>query len=332
MKVPGESDGSCNRGIAGSTTDPEWGMVDPPAGAWFPQQALQLAQLASSAAARLIEVAGILGRGGAAARPRTDLQSGVHGGGGQIADIRDVARRSGVSIATVSRVLNGTAKVSDEARERVLAEAAALEYVPSAAARTLVTRRSQILGIVLNTGADHPDIGHPFFQDVLTGLKHAAGELGYDLLVFAAYRPKEFLRRALHHRVDGLILMGVDRREPELARLLERHIPAVAVDLDVTGQRVGYVTSDNVDGARLAVRHLHGLGHRRIATVTGPPRAPAGRGSVAGVSRRARRSRPRRARGRCPRGRLLRRERLPGGSRPARRVSSVRPRYSLPAT
>ena len=82
-------------------------------------------------------------------RPSPALQSGVHEGGGPIADIRDVARRSGVSIATVSRVLNGTAKVSDEARERVLAEAAALEYVPSAAARTLVTRRSQILGIVL---------------------------------------------------------------------------------------------------------------------------------------------------------------------------------------
>ena len=106
------------------------------------------------------------------------------------------------------------------------------------------------------------------------GLKHEAGDLGYDLLVFAAYRPKEFLRRALHHRVDGLILMGVDRREPELARLLERQIPAVAVDLDVTGQRVGYVTSDNVAGARLAVRHLYGLGHRRIATVSGPPRLP----------------------------------------------------------
>jgi LacI family transcriptional regulator len=187
-----------------------------------------------------------------------------------------VARRSGVSIATVSRVLNGTARVSDEARERVLAEAAALEYVPSAAARTLVTRRSQILGIVLNTGDDHPDIGHPFFQDVLAGLKHEAGDLGYDLLVFAAYRPKEFLRRALHHRVDGLILMGVDRHEPELARLLERRIPAVAVDLDVTGERVGFVTSDNVAGARLAVRHLHALGHRRIATVTGPPRLPPG--------------------------------------------------------
>ena len=80
-----------------------------------------------------------------------------------------------MSIATVSRVLNGTAKVSDETRERVLAQAAELDYVPSAAARTLVTRRSQVLGIVLNTGDDHPDIGHPFFQDVLTGLKHSAG-------------------------------------------------------------------------------------------------------------------------------------------------------------
>ena len=156
----------------------------------------------------------------------------------------------------------------------MLAQAAELDYVPSAAARTLVTRRSQILGIVLNTGPDHPDIGHPFFQDVLAGLKQAAGDLGYDLLVFAAYRPEEFLRRALHHRVDGLILMGVDRREPELARLLERRIPAVAVDLDVTGERVGYVTSDNVAGAKLAVRHLHRLGHRRIATITGPPRLP----------------------------------------------------------
>ena len=164
----------------------------------------------------------------------------------------------------------------------MLAQAAELDYVPSAAARTLVTRRSQVLGIVLNTGDDHPDIGHPFFQDVLTGLKHSAGDHGYDLLVFAAYRPKEFLRRALHHRVDGLILMGVDRREPELARLLERHIPAVAVDLDVTGDRVGYVTSDNVAGARLAVRHLHGLGHRRIATVTGPPQLPPGGDRIQG--------------------------------------------------
>lgn len=187
------------------------------------------------------------------------------------ATIRQVAARSGVSVATVSRVFNGYTDVSAATRERVLAAARELDYAPSAAARTLVGRRSQLVGVALFTGYEHPDVEHPFFQDVLVGLKHGLGALGYDVLLFATEQPGSYLRRARHHRVDGVVLWGVDRNDPEIPKLVEAGLPVIAVDLEVTGRRATWVTSDNVGGARLAVRHLRELGHTRIATVAGLP-------------------------------------------------------------
>jgi LacI family transcriptional regulator len=173
-------------------------------------------------------------------------------------------------------VFNGYGDVSAATRERVLETARTLDYAPSAAARTLVRRQSQLIGVVLFTGVEHPDIGHPFFQDVLVGLKHGIGSRGYDVLLFATEQPgssdgaHSYLRRARHHHVDGIVLMGVDRLDPEVAKLLDAEIPLIGVDLDVTGAAATYVASDSVGGARLAVRHLHELGHRRIATIAGP--------------------------------------------------------------
>ena len=181
--------------------------------------------------------------------------------------IREVAQLSGVSIATVSRVLNGSAPVREETRQRVLERVRELDYVPNGAARTLVRRRSQVIGVVINTGDAHPDLKHPFFGEVLVGLRQALGASHYDLLLFTAR--EGFLHRAVHHQLDGLVLMGVDRRDPDLRGALERGIPAMNVDLDVSGRRAGYVMSDNVGGARLATRHLIELGHVRIATITG---------------------------------------------------------------
>ena len=135
-----------------------------------------------------------------------------------------------------------------------------------------------MIGVVLFTGLDHPDIGHPFFQDVLVGLKHGIGAGGYDVLLFATERPDSesngahsYLGRARHHRVDGVVLMGVDHDDPEVAQTrrggcsADRRRPR-----RLRSARRSYVSSDNVGGARLAVRHLHGLGHRRIATIAGP--------------------------------------------------------------
>jgi LacI family transcriptional regulator len=173
--------------------------------------------------------------------------------------------------------------VSAATKERVLATARSLDYAPSAAARTLVRRRSQLIGVVLFTGREHPDIGHPFFQDVLVGVKHGIGSRGYDVLLFATEQPgsgddgaHSYLRRAPHHHVDGIVLMGVDPEDPEVAKLVEADIPLIGVDLEVAGAQATHVASDNVGGARLAVRHLHGLGHRRIATIAGPPASKPG--------------------------------------------------------
>ena len=180
-----------------------------------------------------------------------------------------------MSVATVSRVLNDYVDVKDETRARVLKVARELDYTPSAAARTLVMQRSQVIGVLLETGEGHPDLQHPFFQEVLVGLKRGLGAAGYDLLLFATEHPgngfsePSFVRRARHHRVDGVVVMGVDAQSAELQKLARSRIPCVAVDLDLVGRRTGHVISDNLGGARLAVRHLHEQGHERIAIVTG---------------------------------------------------------------
>ena len=158
----------------------------------------------------------------------------------------------------------------------MLASARKLDYMPSAAARTLVKRRSQLIGVILFTGTDHPDLQHPFFLEVLAGLKNAIGDRGYDLLLFASEQPDggdgphAYARRARHHRVDGVVALAVDDAEqPELKKLIASGTPVVATDLVLTGKRASYVTSDNLGGARAAVRRLHELGHRRIATISG---------------------------------------------------------------
>jgi LacI family transcriptional regulator len=198
--------------------------------------------------------------------------------------------------------MNGYPDVAPETRARVLAGIREHDFTPVRAARSLVTGKTHVVGVILETGPGHPDLQHPFFQEVLVGLKHTVGSLGYDLLLFsvetsgngsagsatvagAAVRhpengnaparpdgphPHRFLARARQHRVDGVVLMGVDRHDPEIEELVRSGIAAMSVDLDLEGGRTGHVTSDNVTGASLAVRHLAELGHRTIGLIGGP--------------------------------------------------------------
>lgn len=200
--------------------------------------------------------------------------------------IRDVARRSGYSVGTVSRALNGYADVAEQTRARILQVATELEYQPEAAARSLVTRRTQVIGVFLDTGEDHPDLQHPFFHEVLVGLKGALGRAGYDLLLFArdgsqnVFGSQSYLDRCRQHGVDGVVLMG-QIAEAELRPLVRSEIPCVGVDLD-PGDGAVLVCSDNVAGGELAVEHLYELGHRRIATMTGLLDTPPGRDRLQG--------------------------------------------------
>jgi LacI family transcriptional regulator len=189
--------------------------------------------------------------------------------------IKELARLSGVSVGTVSRALNGYTDVSPETRERVIRLAQELDYTPAAAARTLVTERSHVVGLYLETGEGRPDVQHPFFHEVLGGLKDILGVGGFDLLVFASeqhgngYGPHSYLKRARHHHVDGVVLMGVDAGDGEVEQLLRSDVACVGVDMALAGTNNCSVMSDNVEGARMAVRHLADLGHKRIATITG---------------------------------------------------------------
>lgn len=187
-------------------------------------------------------------------------------------DIREVARRSGVSVATVSRALNDRPDVSAATRERVMAIAAELGYLPNHQARALVRRRSDLVGVIWDTGYLTTRGRHPFLQDLLVGLKVAFADTGRHLLLLSTANPgvDGYVRIARQHSLDGLVLMGVDEGQPAITALLTSPIPCVAVDLPLHGRRAGFVTSDNRAGAAAAVAHLHALGHRRIATVTGP--------------------------------------------------------------
>ena len=145
---------------------------------------------------------------------------------------------------------------------------------------------------MLFTGYEHPDIHHPFFQEVLVGLKHGIGELGYDLLLFATEQPGSSSRWtalvcspcAAASESTASSSWASTASDPEVEKLVRSPVPVIAVDIDVVGDHTSYVSSDNIGGARLAVRHLHRLGHTRIATIAGPSRrsrAPTGPSATA---------------------------------------------------
>lgn len=182
--------------------------------------------------------------------------------------IYDVAKRAGVSVATVSKVLNGYPDVSQRTRDKVQQITDELGYHANAVARSLVTRRSMTIGVFFQ---DHDNRGfrHPFLQDVIASFKDIVGEAGYDLLFLSEQRSdassRSFEARARQRDVDGLFLLGVPRTNSGLAALSRSQIPTVSVDLDLFGPKASYLCSDNVGGARKAVDYLVANGHRKIA-------------------------------------------------------------------
>ena len=183
--------------------------------------------------------------------------------------IGDVARQAGVSIATVSRVLNGTAPVIDETAERVHTAIAELHYVPRAAARGLASRRTNTLGLLL------PEIGGWFFPSMLRGIEAAAREAGYDLLIHTveATYPLKASRRALGmHNTDGLIVFTNSVEQHELEHLKQSGFPVVLLhQTPPESLDIPVVTIENKSGAQKLVDHLievHGC--RRIAFLQGP--------------------------------------------------------------
>ncbi|MBZ5587766.1 MAG: LacI family transcriptional regulator [Acidobacteriia bacterium] len=180
--------------------------------------------------------------------------------------ILDVARKARVSKSLVSMVIRGDDGVSPKNREAVLNAIEELNYRPNAIARSLVERRTRILGVMIS------DLRNPFFGDVVSGIQIRAEELGYRVLFNTGdCVPKleeAAIESLLELRVDGLILAAPRVDDPIIERA-GRVLPVVVLNRDTSATHSDSVTNDNIAGAGLAVEHLAGLGHTRIAHIDG---------------------------------------------------------------
>jgi DNA-binding LacI/PurR family transcriptional regulator len=179
--------------------------------------------------------------------------------------IKDVAKQAGVSHSTVSRALHGSPLISDETVERIRQVAVDMGYFPSAAARTLKTNRSQVLGVVLSSVED------PFFNEILRGIEEGVQGSGYSLFIAAAYRdPKrerEIVQALVEHRADGVIICSTSFSEEQGGYFLRYGVPIVVVNNQAAEGFRYSIYHDDIDGSRQIARHLIKLGHRKIAYI-----------------------------------------------------------------
>jgi DNA-binding LacI/PurR family transcriptional regulator len=178
--------------------------------------------------------------------------------------ITDVARRAGVSKSLVSLVMRGADHVSPGRREAVHKAATELGYRPNAMARSLVQRRTHLVGVMVS------DLHNPFFADIVAGIQDQAVRTGYKVLVNtgnrAALREADAMETLLQLRADGIILAG-PVLEDDIILAASAEVPIVLVGREARGPAVDSITNDDHAGAEIAVEHCVSLGHRRIAHI-----------------------------------------------------------------
>jgi LacI family transcriptional regulator len=181
--------------------------------------------------------------------------------------IKDVAREARVSVASVSRALNGGSGVTAETGQRIRDVAQRLRYVPHAAARSLITRRTNTIGALL------PDLHGEFFSELIRGIDLAARARGLHLLVSSSHDSVEEAAaalRAMQGRVDGMLILSPRVDAAFLQANLPAALPAVLLNSAVKSKAYGVLNIDNYAGAYAMVQHLVNAGHSRVAFVTGP--------------------------------------------------------------
>ncbi|GGR79448.1 LacI family transcriptional regulator [Streptomyces humidus] len=193
--------------------------------------------------------------------------------------VADVARRAGVSTASVSRALSGADGVSAAVRERVVAAAQALGYRPNTVARSLRTTRTQTIGLII------PDMVNPFFSELAWAIEEAAHEHGYSVILCNANeetdRQDGYIELLLARRVDGLLLTPVLEESEALRAVARQGVPMVFVDRSLASMEAPVVRADGSLAISQLVDHLVDLGHERIAVITGPQATVTGRERLA---------------------------------------------------
>lgn len=179
--------------------------------------------------------------------------------------ITDVAREARVSVASVSRVVNGHDNVTPETRARIVEVIERLRYVPHTAARSLITQRTHVIGVLL------PDLYGEFFSELIRGIDAAAREHHVHLLLSSSHGDGEEMAeaiRAMRGRVEGLLVLAPQMDADGLE--LDAHVPTVFMNSRVDDRVASSLSIDSYGGARAMVKHLVRLGHTSIAHVTGP--------------------------------------------------------------
>jgi LacI family transcriptional regulator len=187
--------------------------------------------------------------------------------------MKDIARDLGVSIITISKVLRNHPDIGDETRERVLARVKELDYRPNFAARSLVTGRSYLVGLVV------PDLIHPFFAEVAKSLSDVLRRNGYYLIVSSAEEDPELeeqeINQLLARRLDTLIVASCRSTVELFFRMEKQEMPYVLLDRELPGLSANFVGVDDEAVGMLATRHLIEIGCKRIAHIRGPEYSPA---------------------------------------------------------
>ena len=201
--------------------------------------------------------------------------------------LEQVAERAGVSRSTASRAINGGPRVSGEAQASVTAAVAALGYIPNRAARSLVTRRSSSVALVVPE-PDERVLSDPFFASTIHGLNTSLRDTDLQLVLVMA-RPEDIATRTLRYlrggHVDGAVVVSHHRDDVLADELRSSGVPTVYVGRPFVGaDRVHYVDVDNAGGGRMATEHLLRIGRRQIATIAGPQDMSAGVDRLAGWS------------------------------------------------
>jgi len=181
-----------------------------------------------------------------------------------MATIKDVAAVAGVTVTTVSRVLNNRGYISDKTRKKVYNAMAELDYQPNEVARSLIRKKSNLIGLIV------PDVAHPFFSELTSHIEYFAYKAGYKILLCDSYqesdKEKDYITMLRSNQVDGIIMAS---HTLEVDEYLNLNLPVVAVDRTFS-ETIPYITSDNYAGRVQATNLLIHKGCKKIAHISGP--------------------------------------------------------------
>ena len=183
--------------------------------------------------------------------------------------MKDIAKTCGVSIATVSKALNGQKDIGEETRKRICSVANEMGYKANSVARALKTNRSYNLGMLF-VDERRSGLGHEYFSTILEGFKAEAESHGYDITFINSHvgdQPTSYVKHCRYKGLDGIVVACVDFTDPRVRELVVSGIPMVTIDHVFDGHTA--ILSDNVNGVDSLVRYAYSMGHRKIAFIHG---------------------------------------------------------------